>query len=97
MLLKSVEEECSIIFEECSIISMFLTSFNVYFVFGNACFMCICLKATIRLFLGQGLAFYGEDRLADLRKNVQTALFKKPEIFENCLGIPACNQRAAGA
>jgi len=27
---------------------------------------------TIRLFLGQGLAFYGEDRLADLRRNVHT-------------------------
>jgi len=26
------------------IISMFLTGFNVCFVFGYACFMCICLK-----------------------------------------------------
>jgi len=37
---------------------MFLTSFNVYFVFGYACFMCICLKTAIWLFLGQGLAFF---------------------------------------
>jgi len=29
------------------IIAMFLTSFNVYFVFGYACFMCICLKTAI--------------------------------------------------
>jgi len=39
---------------------MFLRSFNVYFVFGYACFMCICLKTAIWLFLaflGQGMAF----------------------------------------
>jgi len=29
------------------IISMFLTSFNIYFVFGCACFMCICRKTAI--------------------------------------------------
>jgi len=39
------------------ITSMFLTSFNVYFVFGYAYFMCICLKTAIWLFLGQGMAF----------------------------------------
>jgi len=34
------------------VISMFfLTSFNVYFVCGCACFMCICLKTAIWLFL----------------------------------------------
>jgi len=33
------------------IISMFLTSFNVYIMFGYACFMCICLKTAISLFL----------------------------------------------
>ena len=49
------------------IISMFLTSFNVYFVFGYACIMCICRKTTIWLFLGHGLAFFGENRLATLR------------------------------
>jgi len=32
------------------IISMFLTSFNVYFVFGYAYFMCICFKTAIWLF-----------------------------------------------
>jgi len=32
------------------ITSMFLTSFNVYFVFGYAYFMCICLKTAIWLF-----------------------------------------------
>jgi len=30
------------------IILMFLMSFNIYFVFGYACFMCICLKTAIR-------------------------------------------------
>ena len=43
------------------VISMFLTSFNVYFVFGCACFMCVCLKTAIWVFLaflGQGLAFF---------------------------------------
>ena len=46
------------------IVSMFLTSFNVCFVFGYAYFM--CLKTAIWLFLGQDLAFFGEDRLATL-------------------------------
>jgi len=32
------------------VISMFLTSFNVYFVCGCACFICICLKTAIWLF-----------------------------------------------
>jgi len=51
------------------IISMFLTSFNVYSVFGYAYFMCICLKTAIwpfLAFLGQGLAFSDEDKLATL-------------------------------
>jgi len=51
------------------VISMFLMSFNVYSVCGCACFMCICIKPAIWLFLvflGQGLAFFGEDRLATL-------------------------------
>jgi len=34
------------------IISMFLKSFFVYFVFGYACFMCICLKTAICLSSG---------------------------------------------
>jgi len=49
------------------VISMFLTCFNVCFVCGCACFMYICLKPAIWLslaFLGQDLAFFGEDRLA---------------------------------
>jgi len=45
--------------------SMFLTGFNVYFVFGYACFMSMCLKSAVWLFWWQGLAF-GEDRLATL-------------------------------
>ena len=48
------------------IIPMFLTSFNVYFVFGYAYFMCICFKTAIWLFLKPGLAYFGEDRLATL-------------------------------
>jgi len=34
------------------IISMFLASFNVYFVFGYACFMCICVKNCYLFFCG---------------------------------------------
>jgi len=56
------------------IISMFLTNFNVYFVFGYAYFMCICLKTAIWLFLGQGLTFFGEDRLATLSVRVRAAV-----------------------
>jgi len=37
------------------IISMFLTTFKVYFVFGYACIMCTCRKIAIWLFL----AFFG--------------------------------------
>ena len=29
------------------VLPMFLTSINVYFVCGCACFMCICLKTAI--------------------------------------------------
>jgi len=32
------------------IIAMFLSSLNVYFVVGYACFMCICLEIAIWLF-----------------------------------------------
>jgi len=34
-----------------SVISMVLTSFNVYFVCGCACFMYICLKSVTWIFL----------------------------------------------
>jgi len=52
---------------ECNCVtSMFLTSFNVYFVFAYAYFMCICLTIAIWSFLGQGLAFFDVDRLATL-------------------------------
>ena len=54
----------------CTIISlMFLTSFNIYFVFEYACFTWICLKTGIWLFLaflGQFLFFFGENRLATM-------------------------------
>ena len=53
------------------IILIFLTSFNMYFVFGYACFTCICLKTAIWLFWGQGLAVFGEDRLATLTSIVR--------------------------
>ena len=48
------------------VLSMFLTSGNVYFVFAYVYLMCICLKTAIWLFVGQGLAILGEDRLATL-------------------------------
>jgi len=64
---------------------MFLTSFYVYFVFGYACFISICLKTAIWIFpafLEQGLAIFGEDRLATLShaiimdKSVRIAAFQ---------------------
>ena len=48
---------------------MFLTRFNIYFVSDDACFMWICLKAGIWLFLPfleQGLAFFGENSSATM-------------------------------
>jgi len=42
---------------------MFLMSFNGYFVFGYACVFSVKLFL-IWLFLGQGLAFFDEDKLA---------------------------------
>ena len=39
------------------VISMFLTSFNVCFVWLCMFYMCICLKTVICFFLGQGLFF----------------------------------------
>jgi len=51
------------------IISVFLTSFHVYFVFGYTYFCVYALKLLsgfFWLFSGQGLAFFGEDRLATL-------------------------------
>jgi len=68
------------------IASMFLTSFNVYFVFGYACFMCICLKTAIWLFLGQGLAFFDEDRLA-----TQDVPAPMPVITSDRCYVPHCS------
>ena len=36
--------------KENFIISLLLTRFNIYFVFGYAGFMCLCLKTAIWLF-----------------------------------------------
>jgi len=44
---------------------MFLASFNVYFLFGYACFMRICLKTAI-CFSWDKVCFFGEGRLATL-------------------------------
>jgi len=49
------------------IISMFMTSFNVYFVFGYGYIMCICHKTAIWVFFL--FAFFGENRLATLLVN----------------------------
>ena len=54
------------------IILMFLMSLNVCFVFGCVCFMYICVRTAIWLFLGQGLAFLGKDRLATLSNSLIT-------------------------
>jgi len=56
--------------KDCNcIISMFLMSFNIHFVFGYACFMCIYVLRLPSGYFGdnvKGLAFFGEDRLANL-------------------------------
>ena len=39
-------------------ISLFLASFNVHFVFGYPCFMCICLKTAIWLCFGTKSGFF---------------------------------------
>jgi len=57
------------------IILMFLTSFNVYFVFDHVCFMYICLKTAIWLFLEQSLTFSDEDRLSTLRLTIPVTQF----------------------
>ena len=54
------------------VISMFLTSLNVYFVFGYACFMCICLKTAIWLFFATRSGVFGEDMLATLHQRPLT-------------------------
>jgi len=49
--------------------------FNVYFVFGYAYFMRLCLKTAIwsfLAFLGQGLGIFGEHRLATLLDDCTT-------------------------
>jgi len=44
-----------------------MLSFNVYFVYGFACSTCIGYASKLLSgFLGQGMAFFGEDRLATL-------------------------------
>jgi len=51
------------------IITVFLTNFNVYFVFVYACFFVYALKLLSGFFyhfLVQGLAFFDEDMLATL-------------------------------
>jgi len=60
------------------IISMFLTSFNIWFVRGYACFLCIYLKTAIWLFLGQGLAFFDEDRSATLPSSLLDCYSMRP-------------------
>jgi len=80
------------------VISMFLTSFNVYFVCGCACFMRICLKIAIWLFL----AFLGQGRLATLlcswfskirfckpgRRHVQPHTYAGQLAFDETLAQP---------
>jgi len=83
---------------------LFLTIFNVYFVLGCACLMWICIKPAIWLFLtflGQGLAFFGEDRLATLlclsrfdlpnrgvRQPVQPHTYARRLVFDDILAQP---------
>ena len=55
--------------EGWNITFMFLTSFNIYFVFGYACFIFVCFMTAIWSFptsLELGLAFFCEVRLATL-------------------------------
>jgi len=48
------------------VISMCLTSFNVYFMCGCTCFTCICLRPAIWLFWDKVWLSFGEDRLATM-------------------------------
>jgi len=53
------------------IISMFLTNFNICFVFVHTCFMRMCLKTAVWHFLtfcGTRSVFFGEDKFATLSK-----------------------------
>jgi len=83
------------------VMSMFLTSFNVYFVCGCACFMCICLKTVIWLFWDKVWLFL-EDRLATLlcslarfdlanrgvRQPVQPHTYARLFVFDDTLAQP---------
>jgi len=40
------------------VISMFLTSFDVYFVYDNACFRCVCPKNCYLAFFGTRSGFF---------------------------------------
>jgi len=83
------------------VISMFLTSFNVYSVCGCACFVCIYLKTYI-WFFGTRSGFFGEDRLVILlcslarfdpasrgvRQSVQPHTYARLLIFDQTLAQP---------
>jgi len=45
---------------------------------GYACFLCIYLKTAIWLFLGQGLAFFDEDRSATLPSSLLDCYSMRP-------------------
>jgi len=48
-----------------------------------ACFTCVCLKSAIRLFLGLGLAFFGEDMLATLTTTFDSSVaVSSPAIIQ---------------
>ena len=59
--------------------------------------LCVYALKLLSIFLGarSGFLWWGQVG-SPAKKRADLALFKKPEIFENYLGIPAYNQRAAG-
>jgi len=54
---------------------MFLTSFNTNSVFGNACFMCICLKTAIWL-LWDKVCLFGKDRSTTLSQSLSSKTYQ---------------------
>jgi len=56
LLIRNKQRKKEILLKEWNcVVSIFLTSFNVDFMFGYACFMCICLKTATWLFWGQSM------------------------------------------
>ena len=80
------------------ITTMFLTSFNNYFVFGYACCICACFMTAVWLFLffgGLGPDFFSEGRLATLRVISIVACYHSVKLC--ALATPSFRSQRNGA